>query len=351
MQSTSNTIPTLSVILPSYNAIFFLENSITSILNQTFSDFELILIDNASSDGSDQLLRHFKDPRIRLIINESNIGYTRSLNKGLALARGRYVARMDADDFSLKTRFEKQIQFLESNPDYGIVGCSYHVIDAKGSLIGTQRMPKSDLEIRWKNLLLCPFCHPSVMIRKSILDTHQLTFDVTKEPAEDYDLWSKIIDHSLGYNLPEKLFHYRIHGNNESTLRAQEQERQIECISLQHIQHSFPSLLITPQMIHKLRPLLTFDQGQKKPLHPDMIRENLPLYLRLWKLFIKKYPKASKNKMIEEQTFKDLLILFHPSLRKTASIKVLLQLFFTFPRSFLSSAIHSFFQKNKRFSD
>ena len=333
--SLPNTTPTLSVILPSYQSIFFLEKSITSILDQSFSDFELILIDNASTDGSDQLLRYLKDPRIRLFINESNIGYTRSLNKGLSLARGRYIARMDADDFSQKNRFEKQIQFLEANPDYGIVGCSYHIIDKKGSIIGTRRMPESDLEIRWKNLLSCPFCHPSVMIRKSILDTHQLSFEVTKEPAEDYDLWSKILDHSLGFNLPEKLLHYRVHGNNESSLRAQEQRTQIESISQAHIQHSFPDLESSPQIIQELQTLITFERGRSPSLSPDLLQRAVPHFLELWKAFLKKYPQASKNRAIQKQTFEELLLLFQPSLRKATSLSLLLRLFITFPTEFL----------------
>lgn len=332
-----NTAPLISVILPSYNAKAYLADSIESILQQTFSDFELILIDNVSTDGSDQLLKSFTDPRIRLYINESNIGYTRSLNRGLSLARGRYIARMDADDISQKTRFEKQVQFLESNPDYGIIGCSYQIINAQGRIVGTRIMPESDLEIRWKNLLCSPFCHPAVMIRKSILDQHQLTFDVEKEPAEDYHLWNRIISHSQGFNLAETLLHYRIHGKNESTLRAAEQQRQIESISFSHIQQAFPSDSITPEEVEVLRKLVTFEPGQSAPLSSELLTLATGLYLNLWKRFSDKYPDIKNNRDFQQKSFNELTLLFQPNLRSSASFRTLIKLFLTFPCPFINA--------------
>ena len=329
--------PLISVILPSYNVKAYLAQSIESILQQSFTDFELILIDNASTDGSDQILKSFTDPRIRLYINESNIGYTRSLNRGLSLARGRYIARMDADDISQKTRFEKQVKFLESNPDYGIIGCSYHVINAEGKIVGTRHMPENDLEIRWKNLLCSPFCHPAVMIRKSILDQHQFTFDVEKEPAEDYHLWNKIISHSQGFNLAETLVHYRIHGKNESTLRAEEQQRQIESISLTHIQQAFPDFSISPEEVKALRKLVIFEPGQSTPLSPELLTMATELYLTLWKRFSNKYSEVNNNRFFQQKSFDELILLFQPNLRSSASFRTLIKLFLTFPYPFINA--------------
>ena len=118
--------PLISVILPAYNAERFLEEAIDSILAQTYKNFELIVLNDGSTDRTEEIILSYNDPRIRYIKNESNLKLIKTLNKGIALARGKYIARMDADDISLPTRFEKEIEFMEIHPDIGV--CSSKVI-------------------------------------------------------------------------------------------------------------------------------------------------------------------------------------------------------------------------------
>ncbi|HOK51408.1 MAG TPA: glycosyltransferase, partial [Bacteroidales bacterium] len=195
------TTPLVSVVMPVYNASSFIEESINSILQQTFSDFEFIIINDASTDNSRNIISSYTDSRIRIIDNEQNLGVTRSLNKGIKLARGKYIARMDADDIALSNRFEKQVAFLESNPDYGLVG-AYMQLLPSGAVV---RVPTTDEELKATMLFHNPFVHPAMMIRKSILVQHQLTYDESLSAAQDEDLWFRIAQYCKIANIPEVL--------------------------------------------------------------------------------------------------------------------------------------------------
>jgi len=201
--------PAISTVLPVYNCPQYVGEAIESILAQTFADFELIIIDDGSTDETPQILRRFSDPRIRLVSQE-NQGLAATLNRGIALARGRYVARQDQDDVSLHARFERQVEYLDANPTCALVG-TWAQIWREGK--PTQRVhshPHGNARLKFELLLNNPFVHSSVMIRKAALDhVGGYSTDRNRQPPEDYELWSRIARAFDVANIPEILHVYR----------------------------------------------------------------------------------------------------------------------------------------------
>lgn len=207
--------PEVSVILTVYNGESYLSTAIESIFKQTFRDFELIVINDGSTDTTSAIIESYSDPRVIYLQNEKNIGSSKSLNKGLSIARGRYIAIMDADDISMPERFSKQFKFLESNPEVGVCGTWNNVIDKKGNLVGKARHPVSSNVISCFLLFDNCISNPTTMYRKKIIQDigyYNSEFIV----ALDYDLWTRTIGHYKFSNIPEFLLSYRKHGGNMS---------------------------------------------------------------------------------------------------------------------------------------
>jgi glycosyltransferase involved in cell wall biosynthesis len=209
---------TLSVILPVYNAQRYIAAAVESILNQTYGDFELIIINDGSTDHTLGILEQYarKDGRINLI-SRPNTGYVVALNEGIDLARGQFIARMDADDISLPERFEKQLAFLRDNPGHVLVGSAVAQMDASGMVIG----PMADvcfghaaidyalLRRGW------PVVHPAVMMRtEAVRKVGKYRPDYC--PNEDHDLFLKLAEVGRLDNVPELLLHYRKHEQSQS---------------------------------------------------------------------------------------------------------------------------------------
>jgi len=217
-------MPEVSVIMPVYNASDYLTEAIDSIICQTFGDWELILIDDGSTDNSRDIIKTYakSDRRIRYYKNEQNLGLIRTLNKGIGLCTGRYIARMDADDISLPDRFEVQYRFLESNIDIAMCGTYALLIDAKGDEVGRVTHLSSDEYIRI-NLMFSPsFIHPSIMIRTDVLRSNP--YDEAYKHAEDYELWCRIANNYKVANIPSFLLKYRWHTTNVSVVNNFSQE-------------------------------------------------------------------------------------------------------------------------------
>jgi glycosyltransferase involved in cell wall biosynthesis len=211
--------PTISVLMPVYNCEDYVKAAVDSIINQTYSNFEFLIIDDASNDKTVSIIKSIKDPRIRLFEKPKNTGYTESLNYGLSIAKGRYIARMDADDMSFPERLSKQLAYMESNPKAIVCGSFYEVIGNK-EIKGFPVLHK-DLKV---NLLSSTcFAHPSVMIRKSVLDAHNIQYDSSKEPAEDYALWVSLMPYGEYHNLDDVLLKYRVHEHQVSNKRRKVQ--------------------------------------------------------------------------------------------------------------------------------
>jgi glycosyltransferase involved in cell wall biosynthesis len=191
-----------------YNGEKYLAEAIDSILCQTFTDFEYLIVDDASTDRSLEIINSYQDPRINVIRNPANVGLTRSLNIGLDLARGEYVARMDSDDISLPERLSKQVAYMDAQREVGVCGTWAKDIDSKGQVTGS-REPPVGKHLEYNYWRPSPIIHPSATIRRSLLDAQR--YDEQMRYAQDFDLWLRIrTTHKLA-NLPEYLLLYRVH--------------------------------------------------------------------------------------------------------------------------------------------
>jgi glycosyltransferase involved in cell wall biosynthesis len=210
-------IPLISIILPVYNGQEFLKKTISSVLNQSFNNFEFLIIDDHSSDNSLNIINSFQDSRIKLIKNNSNQGQILTENKGLNIAKGKYIARIDQDDIFLPKKLEKQINFLEKNPKITGIGTWAIHINEKDKIIKKIKTPTSNKEIIKVLLYNNPIFHPSVMFRKKeILELG--SYNHKKKYTEDYALWCQLL--TSGYklsNIPEYLTQYRIHNQQCSS--------------------------------------------------------------------------------------------------------------------------------------
>lgn len=204
--------PLISVIMSVFNGAGFLREAVDSIRDQSFRDFEFIVINDGSTDGSAAILDGYRrrDARVR-VIHQENKGLVAALNRGCALARGRYIARMDADDVAVGNRLLWQMTFMEAHPEVGVLGGAVDVIDIDHNMIKEYcANPETDREIRNVMLDTCPFWHPTVFMRREIF--RQLGgYRDNVFGAEDYDLWLRAADHCGLANLKAVLLHYRLH--------------------------------------------------------------------------------------------------------------------------------------------
>lgn len=220
------TNPLVTVLLPVYNGEKYLDDAIKSILNQSYTHFEFIIINDGSTDGSEKIIKSYRDPRIKYIKNEKNFGLSHTLNKGLKLSLGTYIARMDADDMSYPSRLEKQVHFLNNHPDYGIVGSMYIIMneDRKSSEIGGLNF-RNDEEIKLSLFSDNIFRHGETMFRKELIDKYCLAYDSAYYPCEDYHLWVRMSDLTKFHILEEALYSYMINRSGISVTKKSEQER------------------------------------------------------------------------------------------------------------------------------
>jgi glycosyltransferase involved in cell wall biosynthesis len=221
MTASSHT-PTVSVLLPVWNAERYLAGAIESVLAQTFTDFELLVVDDGSSDGSGPLIRRYRDRRIQCTVNEKNLGVTRSLNLCIDRARGRYLARMDADDLCAPERLEHQVAFLDAHPHVALVATGARRIDARGAELGAIAPPVDGEELRRRLRLGNCIVHGSVMMRAAAV--HELGgYDASMERAQDYDLWLRLSERHAIAALPAILYAWREHDASVGQRHLEEQ--------------------------------------------------------------------------------------------------------------------------------
>lgn len=204
----------ISVVMSVYNNVYDVELAVKSILEQTFERFELIVVDDFSDDGSSLILERLRgrDSRIRVLKNSCNMGLAYSLNLAIANAKGRYIARMDADDFSYPDRFETQFKFLEENSAISVVGTNAELICDSGKLLRVTSLPESPAVIKDSISKLCPLVHPSVMFRKKFIDFLG-GYDDRLRKKQDYDLWLRGVDRFNYANLTTPYLKYKVAGS------------------------------------------------------------------------------------------------------------------------------------------
>jgi glycosyltransferase involved in cell wall biosynthesis len=215
--------PLVSVILPVYNAETYIAEAIESILTQSYKNLELILINDGSTDRSLDIMQSYADIRIQIISRE-NRGLVASLNEGIMKAKGKYIARMDADDISLPKRFEEQVAFLEMYPEVGLCGTAVIIFGdkIKGKI---WRLPQSDNRIKSELLFSSALAHPTVMMRRELIEKYGLFYDPAFQHAEDFELWTRFAEYTDIANLPEPLLKYRVLENSVSRAADREVEQ------------------------------------------------------------------------------------------------------------------------------
>ena len=210
-------MPKVSVLMPVYRTPeTFLREAIDSILSQTYTDFEFLILDDCPEDSRETIVRSYADPRIVYLKNERNLGITPSRNRLIERARGDYLAVFDHDDLSLPTRFEKQVAFLDAHPDYGVVGSWTGSVGRSK----VSRYLERDEDIRITLMWDCAVAHSASMIRRSVLMDNNIRYEDYFSPAEDYGLWCRLVAVTKFSNLQEVLFLRRSHGSNTSNTQA-----------------------------------------------------------------------------------------------------------------------------------
>lgn len=267
--------PTVSVNLTVYNGEQYLTQAIDSILNQTFDDFEFIIINDGSTDGTGDILAGYDDPHLR-IVTQANQGIPRSRNRAGNLSRGRYIAVMDGDDVSFPTRLERQVAFLDTHHKVGVVGSACRVVDELNRREWEQWVPLSDEELRRALIRGNPFVHTSVMMRKSVLRAVG-GYNEAYPYLLDYELWVRLATHTRLANLPEVLVMHRHHWGTVSTTRDTELLRlwlrmRIRYEAFRRLDYPFyyvfyifqPILFTLVEIRPKLAAYLKGDSGERK---------------------------------------------------------------------------------------
>jgi glycosyltransferase involved in cell wall biosynthesis len=212
--------PAISVVMSVYNGQVFLSEAIESILRQTLRDFEFVIIDDGSTDGTAEILSAYanRDERVR-VFRHKNKGRAESLNIGMSFARGQYIARMDADDIALRDRLQEQYEFMQCHPEVGLLSGAYERIGRDGQLLDIVRPPLRDDQIRLTMLRTSAMCHPAVMMRKEIALLSG-GYRASLLDADDYDLWLRMSEHTQMANLENTILRYRVHPKQASVANS-----------------------------------------------------------------------------------------------------------------------------------
>lgn len=217
--------PKVTIIMPVYNGEKYLRDAIDSILGQSFENFEFVIVNDGSKDRSDEIIKQYKDKRIRYIVHTKNTGLDQTLNEEFKKAQGEYIARMDCDDISFPKRIEKQVDFLDAHPDFGMIGTQYINMNHDRVMyeVGAQLFDNEEIKLGIQSMNA--FCHGSVMFRTSFIKENNVEYNHKYSPYEDYELWTRIAQMTKVCNLPEVLYAYM---NNPAGMYLTQYKEMIE---------------------------------------------------------------------------------------------------------------------------
>ena len=251
--------PLVSVVMPVYNAEKYLKEAIDSILSQTYPNFELVVVNDGSTDSSREIILSYADPRIRLIENEKNSGIVFTRNVGLMAAAGVYTATLDSDDIAVPDRLTRQVNFLETNLTHGMCGSFYTVIDGKGQVTKKVEFPVNHKDIITHLTINNCFCNSTILVRSPL--AKELKYREQYDIVEDYELWYRISKRAELANLPFYGTYYRVHGNNISVSKMNDMFERVKKINHQ--------ILIDSE--------ITFSERELE-LHARFLRVDLPFF-------------------------------------------------------------------------
>lgn len=205
--------PLVSVIMPAYNAAKTINESIDSILNQSYKNIELLVIDDGSNDETASIINSYADSRVKYVKNENNMGLVKTLNKAISISTGKYVARMDSDDIALKLRIEREVDYMESHPECIICGTFakyFSEVEGEKTFGRIMKYEVEDAKIKKELAYECCFAHPTVMFRSSVFSETDKRYDDDYLNSEDYNYWIDLMDLGNYHNIPKVLLYYRI---------------------------------------------------------------------------------------------------------------------------------------------
>ncbi len=286
----------VSVVMPVYNAERFLRQAIESILNQTFTDFEFIIVNDGSTDVSPLIIEEYKKQDSRIIVHNlpQNMGIVSAMNSGCKLAHGKYIAVMHSDDISMPDRLEKQVVFLNGNSDISVVGANIQTVDESGEYLEQSRMPLLPVHLKWELLFGSALAHPTVMMRVS--DIAPIGFyKFERFPAEDYDLWTRLAKVVQLANLPDILLHYRVWSQSITGRLFSREEEQAEIIAraslMDLLGEDVPIIIVA-----HLRSTLVAPQGIYPNNHND-IKTTIVFLEHIFNVFIEKYTQLESTEV------------------------------------------------------
>ena len=329
----------VSVIMPVYNGERYISQAIESILNQTLSGFELIVVNDGSTDSTREILSKYSSIRV---INQENQGVAVASNNGIAVAKGKYIARLDADDIAFTDRLEKQINVLEMNPKIGILGSSAIIINSDNRNWGRQKMPSTDSEIRWMSLFKSPFIHSSVVFRNELIEGILQVYDQKFAPSDDYDLWVRLLQNTRGTNLLEPTVKYRVHPTNATSIQHSRMLEKTHQISNSAFNVILPQAKeqFSADELYLLQNLLYSSTREYLSFSEDRTRLILD-YLMIWDLFKEEYSSSIEDiPTIQKQVIvKACQMTFFPSITRDSNeiVRILNAIDRKWPLIFLNS--------------
>ncbi|KKP59495.1 MAG: Glycosyl transferase family 2 [Candidatus Gottesmanbacteria bacterium GW2011_GWA1_34_13] len=299
MKITHQNQDLVSVIMPVRNGSVFMVKAINSIVNQTYKNWELLIIDDASSDSTRTVMQEFKKQypaKIRLFKTKRNLGAFAAANTVIQRAKGKYLAPMDSDDIAHFERLEKQVKFLHQNPNVILVGSNAEIIDQNDNLTGYKKYGLTHEEIYQQMSLINPIVHPSCMIRKSMLPNPQKLYLTNFGVNSDYFTFFQLLNYGKFANLPENLLSYRIHGKNSSLVNLKAKFFNTIKIRLAAVKefkyqmpfYVYPLLLIQVIIVSfipgkLLLPIYLFIRGMRTQMNnnPSIMSQNNTLFNRV----------------------------------------------------------------------
>ena len=278
----------VSILVSTYNGERFLKPALESLLGQSFQNFELIVVDDGSSDQTQEILNTIDDPRLIVIRHPANLGIAASQNDGLSLAKGTYIALQDHDDISDKDRLGKQFSFLENNPGISLVGSNGRIVDLEGRGVDEWTVPCSDIDLKWSLLFKNPFLHTSLMVRRSEFKGVPYSPDPAFRFAEDFEWLSRFCESNTVANLPETLVSWRRH-KTQASASILVQENSTSRIARQNIARLIGDHEAASDSWQALRKLLLASPSEPVTVDRTEVKKVSRLLAKLHSKFYQRY--------------------------------------------------------------
>ena len=283
--------PRVSIVMTVYNTERYLSESVESILNQSFNDFEFIIIDDGSTDNGWNILKNYADCDSRIILqgNGENLGMAQSLNKGLKIAVGEYIARFDSDDISLPNRLAEQISYMESNPSVDLITTAVDYINADGEIVGQYTPPSNPILIRWNLIFSNPFRHPTSLWRRVAVENLVGSYNPDFRYAEDYEFFARVCHKGTVHTIFQPLVKMRLHNDSIRISQRELQDEFAASITYQEFDLYSQNSSLTQDEKRDLRALLRRYSPLQEQEFDDLCLERFEKavrnYLRLFENF------------------------------------------------------------------